>query len=323
LNAQWLEVDIRSFRYATRDISFDVYLKLSETNYAHVFSRATGLDYRRLSNYMRKGVEKLYVRLEDEPAYATFVSRTADQVFNDPTTPTERKVAILLNMTEQAMTELFTHVQARDEQVEGARQVVSNHTALLSRDPQSLALLLKLASHGDYLYYHSIATSVFSVIIARASGVFDRQAIEWIGLGGLLHDIGCARLPKSLLSSPDALTEAEWEQMRDHPRMGLSMLEGCRSIADEVRYIVYQHHERPEGGGYPNSLQSPAIYPPAMVVALADAFGALISKRPFRQAYSPKGAIEVMRGEKGKFDPLYLDLLASVFGRSGSSAPRP
>ena len=61
-------VDIQSFRTATRDISFDVYLKLSDDNIAHVFSRMTGLDYKRLAQYVFKGVQDLYVRNEDLPA---------------------------------------------------------------------------------------------------------------------------------------------------------------------------------------------------------------------------------------------------------------
>src|SRR4051812_17332981 len=79
-------VDIQTFRSATRDINFDVYLKLSEENYAHVFSRATGLDYKRLAQYVQKGVQQLHVKSEDFEAYKAFISRPADTIFNDPNT---------------------------------------------------------------------------------------------------------------------------------------------------------------------------------------------------------------------------------------------
>src|SRR5689334_9332743 len=90
-----LPVDIQSFRNATRDISFDVYLRLSHDNFAHVFSRTTGLDYKRLASYIQKGVTELYIRPEDEEAYKAFVARPAHAIFTDPNTPNDKKIATL------------------------------------------------------------------------------------------------------------------------------------------------------------------------------------------------------------------------------------
>src|SRR5689334_18763246 len=105
-----MAVDIQTFRNAIRDITFDVFLKLAENNYAHVFSKTTGLDYKRLAHYISKGVTKLYIRPEDEVAYKAFIEKTADSIFKDPNVSQERKIASLLNMTEQNMAELFTQV---------------------------------------------------------------------------------------------------------------------------------------------------------------------------------------------------------------------
>ena len=77
-NKQYVAVEIGSFRTATRDISFDVFLKLGDDNYAHVFSRTTGLDYKRLAQYIQKGVKQLFIKTEDVVAYKAFISRTAD-----------------------------------------------------------------------------------------------------------------------------------------------------------------------------------------------------------------------------------------------------
>ncbi len=183
-------VDIHSFRQATRDITFDVYLRLGDDNYAHVFSRATGLDYKRLAQYMAKGVKELHIRTEDEPLFQAYVSRTADVVFNDASTTMEKKVATLLNMTEQNMAEIFLQVQVSEETSVSAQKVVKNYVHLMMDSPKTLAVLLKLASHGEYLYYHSIACAIFSMFIAKASGQFNQRMLEIVGMGGLLHDIG-------------------------------------------------------------------------------------------------------------------------------------
>ena len=182
---------------------------------------------------------------------------------------------------------------------------------------QNLALLLKLVSHGEYLYYHSIAVSIFSMFIAKASGHFNQRMLELVGMGGFLHDVGLTHLPKELINSDKVYEEEERNQMETHAQIGMKMLEQAVNLPEEVRYVVYQHHEQPGCKGYPNGLHSTAIYYPAKIVALADSFSALISKRPYRPAFSVEQAIEILRTEtnKGKYDPDLMGIVASVFLR--------
>jgi putative nucleotidyltransferase with HDIG domain len=324
LSDSFKAVDIQTFRNTTRDINFDVYLKISDDNMAHVFSRTTGLDYKRLAQYIHKGVKELYIRNEDAKAYEEFVARTADSIFNDPNTSQEKKIATLLNMTEQNMAEVFTEMNISEETAANSQKVIKNYVDLMINTPKTLAIILKLVSHGEYLYYHSIAVSIFSMFIAKASGQFNQRMLEIVGLGGFLHDIGSTKLPKDLICSPMELTSAQWKEMRNHPKLGLSMIENTPNIPDEVRYIVYQHHEEPGGHGYPNGLHGPVIYYPAKIVALADAFSALISKRPFRPAYTVEQAIHILQSETGKYDRELVRMLSAIFLRQaveGGGAP--
>jgi putative nucleotidyltransferase with HDIG domain len=315
----FLAVDISTFRNVKRDISFDVYLKLSDENIAHIFSKTTGLDYKRLAQYMQKGVRELYIKKEDKAAYESLVANTAQRIFEDPTTTQEKKIAVLLNMTEQNMAELFTQTNVSEETAASTKKVISSYVDLMLSSPHSLTTLLKLVSHGEYLYYHSIAVAIFSMFIARASGQFNRRMLEIVGMGGFLHDIGAIHLPKEVVSATEELTSDQWKEMHDHPKLGLKMLEATPRIPDEVRYIVYQHHEQPSGKGYPNGLHNPVIYYPAKIVAIADSFSSLISKRSFRPAYTVEQAIEILRSETGKFDRDLVQVLAVVFARSSSS----
>jgi putative nucleotidyltransferase with HDIG domain len=196
---------------------------------------------------------------------------------------------------------------------------MKNYVKLMTDNPKTLALILKLVSHGDYLYYHSIAVAIFSMFIAKASGQFNQRTLELLGLGGFLHDIGYTQINKDIIESPKQLTAAEWTEIRAHPKLGLRMIENTPNIPDEVRYIVYQHHEEPSGKGYPNGLHGAVTYYPAKVVALADAFSALISKRPFRPAHTVEQAIQILRSETGKFDRELVQILSSIFMRDRGS----
>ncbi len=311
LTPQYQAVDIHSFRNTTRDITFDVYLRLSEDNLAHVFSKTTGLDYKRLAQYIQKGVQELYIKVGDAPAFKEFAEKT----FNDPNTSSEKKIATLLNMTEQNMAELFTQIAVSEDTAASSQKVVRGYVQLMTESPSTLAIILKLVSHGEYLYYHSIAVAIFSMFIARASGQFNSRMMELVGMGGFLHDIGCTQLSREITCSPTELTQAQWKEMRGHPKLGLHMIENTPLVPDEVRHIVYQHHEEPGGRGYPNSLHGPVIYYPAKVVSLADAFSALISKRPYRPAYSVEEAIHILQSETGKHDRDLVKMLSGIFLR--------
>ncbi|MCM2322148.1 MAG: HD domain-containing protein [Oligoflexia bacterium] len=310
-----IPVDIETFRNATRDIDFDVFLKLSEDNVAHVFSRATGLDYKRLAHYIQKGVRELLIKASDRKAYQAFVARPAHLVFNDPNTSQEKKIATLLNMTEQNMAELFTQFNVTDGTANYSQRLIRNYVDLMTQSPNTLAIILKLVSHGEYLYYHSIAVSIFSMFIAKASGQFNQRMLELVGMGGFLHDIGCTQISKEILQSPTDLTKEQWAEIKQHPKLGLNMIAETASIPDEVRYIVYQHHEEPSGQGYPNALHGPVIYYPAKIVSLADAFSALISKRPFRPAFTVERALEILQEGSGRHDRELLKITAAVFSR--------
>jgi putative nucleotidyltransferase with HDIG domain len=311
---QLIAVDILTFRRATRDINFDVYLKLSKDNVAHIFSKSTGLDYKRLAQYIQKGIKEFYIHPDDQAEYKNFVDRPAEAIFNDPATSQEKKIATLLNMTEQNMAEVFSQFSVEEQTAEATQRLVKNYVELMMKSPQTLSIILKLVSHGEYLYYHSIAVSIFSMFIARASGQFNQRMLELVGMGGFLHDIGSTQLPKEVVCSPTELTPDQWTEMRSHTTLGMKMLEATSGIPDEVRFIVYQHHEEPGGAGYPNGIRGPVIYYPAKIVALADAFSALISTRPFRPAYPVEKALQMIHQANGKFDRDLVAILISVFG---------
>lgn len=318
----FLAVDIQEFRRGNRDIDFDLYLKLSTANYAHIFSRNSGIDYKRLAQYVQKGVEELYIKESDSSAFERFKEKKIDTILTDPDASREKKVATLLNMTEQAIAEVFTQCDVLEGTATNTKKLVNNYIDIMADSPRTLSIVLKLASHGDYLYYHSVAVAIFSMYMAKATGQFNRQYIEILGMGGFLHDIGCTYLPGELMESSDDLTPAQWKEMRQHPKLGLKMIEHTPSIPDEVRYIVYQHHEIPNGEGYPNGLQRDAIFYPAKIVAVADAFSALISKRPYREAYSIDQAIKILQADTVKYDAQLVEILANIFqrGKPASSA---
>jgi hypothetical protein len=128
----------------------------------------------------------------------------------------------------------------------------------------------------------------------------------------LLHDLGKIGVPDAVLNKPGPLTDEEWVLMREHPAIGLRILEGVPHM-DVVRQVVYSHHERWDGTGYPEGLKAEDIPLAARVFSTVDAFDAITTDRPYRQAASLDEALARLQQAAGtQFAPDAVDALHQV-----------
>jgi HD-GYP domain-containing protein (c-di-GMP phosphodiesterase class II) len=131
-------------------------------------------------------------------------------------------------------------------------------------------------------------------------------------LGSILHDVGKIGVPDAILLKPSSLSEEEWEIMRRHPVIGEQMLRPIDFLADALP-IVRHHHERWDGGGYPEGLVEKNIPLGARIVAVCDTFDAMISDRPYRAGLPTAQALEeILNCAGSQFDPMCASLLAEV-----------
>jgi putative nucleotidyltransferase with HDIG domain len=144
------------------------------------------------------------------------------------------------------------------------------------------ALATALDARDPYTAGHSERVSVLSVAIGRALGL-SAEDIEVLRLGALLHDIGKIGVPDEVLRKPGALTDAEYEAIKQHPVLGARILRPVPFLARHLP-IVELHHERPDGRGYPLGLRGDDIPLAARIVHVADAYDAMTSARAYRGA---------------------------------------
>src|SRR5688572_10390840 len=172
--------------------------------------------------------------------------------------------------------------------------------------------LLRLARAGEFrdeeTGYHLIRMARYSRLIANAIGL-ERDEAETIELAAPLHEIGKIGIPDGILLKPGRLDAPEWEVMQRHPVIGHEILKG--SASKYVRMgalIALGHHERFDGKGYPNGLDGDHVPLCARIVAVADVFDALTSKRPYKKAWKADEAFEYLKAQRAKhFDPRLVD----------------
>ena len=158
---------------------------------------------------------------------------------------------------------------------------------------------------------HSRRVRGYSLAIARAYGVAPENLRD-IEHGVLLHDIGKIGIPDGILLKPGPLTPAEWKIMRTHPEIGRRMIEPIPFLKGAVP-IVYHHHERWDGTGYPMGLRGEAIPLGARIFAVADAFDAMTFDRPYSRAISLDAARqEIQRSSGTHFDPAVVQTFCSL-----------
>ncbi len=178
--------------------------------------------------------------------------------------------------------------------------------ALDARDPNT---------HG-----HSHRVAMYAMAILNELGYREADRSSWnmrnrVRVAALLHDIGKVGIPDNILLKEDNLTEEEYERIKRHPIIGTEILNACHGFKDLIPGVLY-HHEHFNGSGYPFGLAGEEIPFMARVIGLADAFDAITSDRPFRQASTHDEAIAILTGKvSSNFDPTMVDALIRAHKR--------
>jgi HD-GYP domain-containing protein (c-di-GMP phosphodiesterase class II) len=166
-----------------------------------------------------------------------------------------------------------------------------------------LIYLSDIRQNSDYLYGHCVDVGVFAVAFGMAMGL-TRDEIYILGIGGLLHDYGKTCIPNGILEKNGPLTPDEFEQVKQHTSLGYNILRIETKVDSRIALMALQHHERPDGRGYPWGINGDQIQPLASIVAVADVYDALITDRVYRPRVPAHEAIRIINAGAGtQFDP--------------------
>ena len=195
------------------------------------------------------------------------------------------------------------------------------HTIELSDAYRGTALLMGELLVADDAYTggeHTSGVVALALDVGTHLGLDARDQRD-LEFGALLHDVGKIRVPDAIINKPGKLTDEEWEVVKRHPADGQEMLDRIGGVLGEVGIIVRGHHERWDGGGYPDGLEATAIPLASRIICASDAFSAMTTNRSYRAAMSLPEAIEELRACSGtQFDPEVVEAIIEVVGDRGS-----
>ena len=172
-------------------------------------------------------------------------------------------------------------------------------------------LAAAIEARDHYTLGHSTRVSEYAVALARELGL-DAEKVEEIEIACLFHDVGKIKIPDAILHKKGKLDPREFKEMRRHPEYGAEILSKARSL---FKYIpaVRHHHEWYDGNGYPDGLSRESIPEEAAIISLADAYDAMTSDRPYREALTRERALGIIEGSAGKqFNPEYARVFLEI-----------
>ncbi len=153
---------------------------------------------------------------------------------------------------------------------------------------------------------HTLSVTDLTLKLAKEMGIPEAELIH-IYRGALLHDIGKMGIPDHILHKPGPLTKEEWQIMRQHPQFAYEMLSSITYLASAAD-IPYCHHERWDGSGYPRGLKGEEIPLAARIFSVVDVWDALLTDRPYREAWAKEVVLAYINNESGsRFDPKVVE----------------
>ena len=180
------------------------------------------------------------------------------------------------------------------------------------------ALTLRLAQKDEYTEGHTRRVALRAVLVGEELGLPPNR-LRSLATGGLLHDIGKLSVPDEILKKPGSLDEEEFAVIKRHPEWGHKLLGELGGFSDLVRRLVLDHHERLDGGGYPNGRTALDLDLETRILTVCDVYDALLSVRVYRDAWTHDKAIGLLHEQTGSaFDRGCVAALERVLARDAA-----
>jgi len=205
---------------------------------------------------------------------------------------------------------IFRDIRGRKKSENEIRESWIRLQKALAGTVQAMGLTIEM--RDPYTAGHQRRVSKLSCAIAAEMGL-ESSRIDGVRMAGDIHDIGKIYVPAEILSKPGQLSQIEFSIIRTHSQVGFDILKNIE-FPWPIAQIIYQHHERLDGSGYPNNLLGEAILLEARIIAVADVVEAMSSHRPYRPAHGIDKALdEVDRNRKRLYDPDIVDICLRLF----------
>jgi HD-GYP domain-containing protein (c-di-GMP phosphodiesterase class II) len=197
---------------------------------------------------------------------------------------------------------------------EKARDAVRSLVDNVLENKSAMLELSGLKDYDEYTFFHSVNVTILSIALGSLISS-NKRFLNSLGVGALMHDVGKMTVELEVLAKPGSLSAEEWDLMRMHPVYGAEVAAGMRGLDRSSIVVILEHHMRYDLDGYPERRPRRAQHLTSRIVAIADAYDAMTSKRTYAVAHRQDEAVEVLAKNAGTaFDPVLVRMFTQMLG---------
>lgn len=282
----------------------DIFIQREKRSVPTLYCRAgLPMENNQLLGLADAGIKDVYVRNGDFQDFGLCLMESVQaQLGSDEVSAADQFAALQLAVAVEV--ERNSRLIDCSKYVALSDKVGRDLTSLIAANDVMPRDLFKIARHDFSTFTHVTNSASYSLILAERMGITDEGELQQIATASMLHDIGKRFIPASILNKPTRLDPDERDVIESHPTRGYEDLCDRSDLTEGQLMIVYQHHERIDGNGYPVGVPGPDIHPWAKIVAIVDVFDAMTGKRPYRKSASAAEALQFIERNAGThFDP--------------------
>jgi HD-GYP domain-containing protein (c-di-GMP phosphodiesterase class II) len=312
----FVPVQLRTLR-TTRADAADLFVQYELQGQPMLYSRAgTRPNEDQFTELEEAGVESLYVRNDDFFAFSSDLMESLASLLQQESLPNTEKFAALQLAVAVEIEQALRLVDG--SKFNSVAEKIGHDLVELLGDADVLPReLFQIARHDFNTFTHVTNVASYSVILAQRLGITDGDELRRIASAAVLHDVGKRFIPARILTKPGRLDPEEREIIETHPLRGYEELCQRPELEFGQLMMVYQHHERVDGTGYPVQVTSHEIHPWAKLLAVVDVFDAMTARRPYRRPSTPESVLEYQRQHAGThFDREVVECWISAMSKA-------
>ncbi len=287
------------------EINLAIYYRFNN-NYI-LFRRAgarwSTVDYQRLVDL---GIQEFYTQ-SSESEWQSLIENRMTRMLTNVSTPSTEKAKIIYSVATSA-TDSFFKDPSSPEAARKSVAFVKHSVEYLTSSKDSFWDLFESANSSLQEQTHGIHCAAYSVRLAQHMGLHAPDKLLALGIGAVLHDIGKTKVDKAILDKAGPLTDEEWVEIKKHPQYGIEIIQKFGGIVPSLaKEVILEHHERPDGSGYPKGKSGSELSIFSNIVAIADVFDSMTSHRAYkRQSTSMETMLELLQTQMGRLDKALL-----------------
>jgi HD-GYP domain-containing protein (c-di-GMP phosphodiesterase class II) len=250
--------------------------------------------------------------------YKEYIKNIAVEYARKSEYPLESQFSIIRENSKFIINDILNDPRS-GEVTQKAGELVKTLTSSILNNQTNFYSLLKITTHDYYTYTHSLNVCSLSIGLGMQLKLKKDPDLLELGLGALLHDVGKCTIEPHILNKPGRLTEDEYKNVQNHVIASKELLKGSNmQIPQKSTITIMQHHEKLSGNGYPYKLKGDQIHLYGRIGAIVDFYDALTTVRPYKKAYTPFEAFQLLSEVKEDYDQQLIKKFIVMLGNQGS-----